>query len=168
MCYLLPNHSNAHLHKLFLSHSNKISVIPAPPLITSMAAWCREEIAAWRVGLRKVRITVAKPALWTFSCLCHLLCPMATTSVPTLSTHVEPGGEATGCLVQWCQSGGHCGGGTCLVVQVCGLVLFCAPQLCHRCWDPHCSSVPLAQISFTGKTGYERRGWGAERASGSS
>lgn len=99
MCYLLPNHSNAHLHKLFLSHSNKISVIPAPPLITFMAAWCREEIAAWRVGLRKVRITVAKPALWTFSCLCHLLCPMATTSVPTLSTHVEPGGEATGC---WC------------------------------------------------------------------
>lgn len=163
VCYLLPHRSNALLHK-FLSHSNKIS---APAFIIVMATWCWEEISLVEGRVEESPYNCGK-ALWTFSCLCHLPCPMATNGVPTLSAHAKCGGEAIGCSARWCQDSGHCRGGTCLVVQVCGPVLFCTLQLCHHGWDPRCSSVPLAQISFTGKTGYERRGWGAERASGSS
>lgn len=44
----------------------------------------------------------------------------------------------------------------------------CCPSPAAAAGTPQCSSALLAQISFTGKTGYERRGRGAERASGSS
>ena len=58
---------------------------------------------------------------------------------PHISAHAKRGGEAIGCSARWCQDSGHCRGGTCLVVQVCGPVLFCTLQFCHHGWDPCCS-----------------------------